>query len=126
MASGNVARVHLIIAKYSPVHSRTSEMVARAISCLKERGGCSLPAIKKHIKANYKVDSEKLSLAIKMYLKTAVASGKLVQTKGKRSLVVLQISSCKRLENYSVCCRSSRPERCVEGPKRKEASCSYS
>jgi hypothetical protein len=58
-------------------------MVAKAISSLKERGGSSLQAIKKYIAANYKVDSEKLSPFIKKYLKTAVASGELVQTKGK-------------------------------------------
>ena len=126
MAPRNVARLHPKIAKSSPVHFRTSEMVATAISCLKDRGGSSLQAIKKHIAANYKVDSEKLSPVVKMYLKTAVASGELVQTKGKRSFVVLQISSCKSRENYSVYCLSSRPERCVKGPKRKEAACSYS
>ena len=66
-----------------PVHPRTSEMVVNAIKSLKERGGSSLQAIKKYIAANYKVDSEKLSPFIKKYLKTAVASGELVQTKGK-------------------------------------------
>lgn len=69
--------------RVKPVHPRTSEMVAKAISSLKERGGSSLQAIKKYIAANYKVDSEKLSPFIKKYLKTAVASGELVQTKGK-------------------------------------------
>lgn len=59
-------------------------MVAGAIKSLKERGGSSLQAIKKYISANYKVDSvEKLAPFIKKYLKTAVASGDLVQTKGK-------------------------------------------
>jgi hypothetical protein len=58
-------------------------MVGNAIRSLKERGGSSLQAIKKYIAANYKVDSEKLSPFIKKYLKTAVASGELVQTKGK-------------------------------------------
>jgi hypothetical protein len=66
-----------------PVHPRTSEMVENAIKSLKERGGSSLQAIKKYIAANYKADSEKLSPFIKMYLNTAVASGELVQTKGK-------------------------------------------
>jgi histone H1/5 len=58
-------------------------MVGNAIKSLKERGGSSLQAIKKYITANYKVDAEKLSPFIKKYLKTAVASGELVQTKGK-------------------------------------------
>ncbi|KAJ1375191.1 Winged helix-like DNA-binding domain superfamily [Sesbania bispinosa] len=66
-----------------PAHPKTADMVASAISSLKERGGSSLQAIKKYIAANYKVDAEKLSPFIKKYLKGAVASGKLVQTKGK-------------------------------------------
>jgi hypothetical protein len=89
-AAANVAQVPPKKAKSSgkkprvkPVHPRTSEMVANAISSLKERGGSSLQAIKKYIAANYKVDSEKLSPFIKKYLKTAVATGELVQTKGK-------------------------------------------
>jgi hypothetical protein len=89
-AAANVAQVPQKKGKSSgkkprvkPVHPRTSEMVANAISSLKERGGSSLQAIKKYITANYKVDSEKLSPFIKKYLKTAVAAGELVQTKGK-------------------------------------------
>ncbi|KAF8792055.1 histone H1-III-like [Argiope bruennichi] len=69
--------------KTAPTHPKVSEMVNAAIGSLKERGGSSVQAIKKYIKANYKVDAEKLSPFIKKYLKTAVASGGLVQTKGK-------------------------------------------
>lgn len=66
-----------------PTHPPTSEMVNNAIKGLKERGGSSLQAIKKYIAANYKVDAEKVSPFIKKYLKSAVVSGALVQTKGK-------------------------------------------
>lgn len=66
-----------------PAHPPTAEMVKNAIKTLKERGGSSLRAIKKYVAANYKVDAEKTSPFIKKYLKTAVASGDLVQTKGK-------------------------------------------
>lgn len=66
-----------------PSHPRTSEMVNNAIKSLKERGGSSLQAIKKYVSANYKVDAEKLSPFIKKYLKSAVASGALLQPKGK-------------------------------------------
>ncbi|XP_072383809.1 uncharacterized protein [Diabrotica undecimpunctata] len=38
---------------------------------------------KKYIAANYKVDAEKVAPFIKKYLKAAVATGSLVQTKGK-------------------------------------------
>jgi hypothetical protein len=81
--------------RVKPVHPRTSEMVANAISSLKERGGSSLQAIKKYIAANYKVDSEKLSPFIKKYLKTAVASGELVQTKGKGASGSFKLAAAK-------------------------------
>jgi len=70
-------------------------MVANAIKSLKERGGSSLQAIKKYIAANYKVDSEKLSPFIKKYLKTAVASGELVQTKGKGASGSFKLAAAK-------------------------------
>jgi len=78
-----------------PVHPRTSEMVVNAIKSLKERGGSSLQAIKKYIAANYKVDSEKLSPFIKKYLKAAVASGELVQTKGKGASGSFKLAAAK-------------------------------
>ena len=70
-------------ARVKPSHPPTSEMVNSAIKSLKERGGSSLQAIKKYIAANYKVDGDKMSPFIRRYLKVAVASGTLVQTKGK-------------------------------------------
>jgi hypothetical protein len=78
-----------------PVHPPTSEMVGNAIRSLKERGGSSLQAIKKYIAANYKVDSEKLSPFIKKYLKSAVASGELVQTKGKGASGSFRLAAAK-------------------------------
>lgn len=69
--------------KSKPTHPPTAFMVNSAIRDLKERSGSSLPAIKKYLAANYKVDAEKLAPFIKKYLKNSVASGKLIQTKGK-------------------------------------------
>lgn len=66
-----------------PSHPPTQQMVDASIKNLKERGGSSLMAIKKYIAATYKCDAQKLAPFIKKYLKTAVANGKLVQTKGK-------------------------------------------
>lgn len=71
-----------------PAHPRTSEMVVNAIKSLKERGGSSLQAIKKYITANYKVDSEKHAPFIKKYLKSAVVTGELVQTKGEFLIIL--------------------------------------
>lgn len=67
----------------SSSHPPTQQMVDASIKNLKERGGSSLLAIKKYISATYKCDAQKLSPFIKKYLKSAVANGKLIQTKGK-------------------------------------------
>lgn len=81
------------IPRGKPNHPPTSEMVNNAIKSLKERGGSSLQAIKKYVSANYKVDAEKLSPFIKKYLKAGVASGGLVQTKGKGASGSFKLSS---------------------------------
>lgn len=69
-------------AKAASKHPPTSEMVNAALKSLNERNGSSLHAIKKYISATYKVEVEKLSTFIKKYLKSAVANGKVKQTKG--------------------------------------------
>lgn len=79
--------------KAAPSHPKVSEMVNSAITSLKERGGSSLQAIKKHIGAHYKVDVDKLSPFIKKYLKSAVAGGTLVQTKGKGATGSFKLSA---------------------------------
>lgn len=66
-----------------PTHPATSELVIRAITTLKERNGSSLQAIKKFIASEYKLDTDRLAPFIRKFLKNAVISGKLVQTKGK-------------------------------------------
>ncbi|XP_037037736.1 histone H1E-like isoform X3 [Bradysia coprophila] len=69
--------------KTASKHPPTAEMVNVAIETLNDRGGSSLYAIKKYISAAYTLDIEKLSTLIKKYLKSAVASGDIKQTKGK-------------------------------------------
>lgn len=81
-ASRNVPRLPSKMAQFSSDRPRTSEMVLKAISNL-GGGGSSMQAIKKYIAANYKIDSHKMTLDIKKFLKEAVASGDLVKTKGK-------------------------------------------
>ena len=58
--------------KAAPAHPKTSVMVVAAIKALKERNGSSLPAIKKYIAANYKVDTVKLAPFVKKALKSVV------------------------------------------------------
>ncbi|XP_022168624.1 histone H1A, sperm-like [Myzus persicae] len=64
------------------LHPTTAVMVTSAIKELKEKKGSSLPAIKKYLAANYKVDPAKLAPFIRKFLKAAVANGTVVQTKG--------------------------------------------
>ena len=62
-------------------HPTYSEMIAAAISALKERTGSSRHAILKYIQANYKV-GDSASTHVKLALKRGVVAGKLVQPKG--------------------------------------------
>lgn len=79
--------------KTAPSHPKVADMVVDAITNLKERGGSSLQAIKKHIGANHKVDLDRLTPFIKKYLKSAVVSGSLVQTKGKGATGSFKLSA---------------------------------
>lgn len=63
-------------------HPATSVMVVAAIKELNEKKGSSLPAIKKYLAANYKVDPVKLAPFIRKFLKAAVANKTILQTKG--------------------------------------------
>ena len=68
--------------KAKPTHPPTAAMVMAAVKALKDAKGSSLPAIKKYIAANYKVDFVKLSPFVRKALKSLVEKKKLVQTKG--------------------------------------------
>nr|XP_034173418.1 histone H1-like [Osmia lignaria] len=80
-------------------HPPTSEMVKAAIRELKDRKGSSLQAIKKYIASTYKVDGEKFAPYIKKYLKTAVTSGAVIQTKGKGASGSFKLSVSKGSES---------------------------
>lgn len=66
-----------------PGHPKTADMVRFALVTMKERNGSSMQAIKKYISANYLVDATKIAPFLKKYVKAAVESGVLIQTKGK-------------------------------------------
>ena len=65
----------------APAHPKYSEMIAAAITALKERTGSSRQAILKYISANYKV-GDNAGVHVKLALKKGVASGALKQVKG--------------------------------------------
>ena len=81
-----------------PAHPPTSVMVVAAVKALKERNGSSLPAIKKYIAANYKVDVAKLAPFIKKALKSLTEKGKLTQTKGKGASGSFKLSAAAKAE----------------------------
>lgn len=100
--------------KSTPTHPPTQQMVDAAIKTLKERGGSSLLAIKKYIAATYKVDVQKLAPFIKKYLKGAVISGKLVQTKGKGAAGSFKLSA---LANKEPKAKSAEKKKSAAKPK---------
>ena len=61
-------------------HPPYLDMIKAAVAALKERNGSSRQAIEKYIKANYKISE--VGSHLKLALKRAAASGKLVHTKG--------------------------------------------
>ena len=66
--------------KKPTAHPPYLDMIKAAIAALKERNGSSRQAIEKYIKANYKLGE--VGSHLKLALKRAAASGKLVHTKG--------------------------------------------
>ena len=62
-------------------HPKYSEMIAAAITALKERNGSSRQAILKYVTANYKV-GDNAAVHLKQALKRGVTSGVLAQPKG--------------------------------------------
>merc|ERR1711862_953354 len=60
-----------------------SVMVLAAVKELKDKKGASLPAIKKYVAANYKIDIAKSGLHIRKAIKKLVEAEKLAQTKGR-------------------------------------------
>lgn len=67
-------------------HPSTAVMVTVAIKTLNDKKGSTLQAIKKYLALNYHVNLTKFSPFICKYLKTAVAKGDLIQTKGSGAL----------------------------------------
>ncbi|CAI6366315.1 unnamed protein product [Macrosiphum euphorbiae] len=79
------------------LHPTTAVMVTSAIKELKEKKGSSLPAIKKYLAANYKVDPAKLAPFIRKFLKAAVANGQAEKSRcGQKEEIHRQKSQSRR------------------------------
>eukprot|EP00057_Strongylocentrotus_purpuratus_P001256 XP_001197490.1 PREDICTED: histone H1, early embryonic-like [Strongylocentrotus purpuratus] len=66
-----------VTTKKPAAHPPAAEMVATAITELKDRNGSSLQAIKKYIATNFDVQMDRQLLFIKRALKSGVEKGKL-------------------------------------------------
>lgn len=58
-------------------------MITTAVKTLGEKHGSSISAIKKYLTTNYKIEAEKAAPFMKRGIKAAIASGQLIQVKGK-------------------------------------------
>nr|P35060.1 RecName: Full=Histone H1 [Tigriopus californicus]AAA12276.1 histone H1 [Tigriopus californicus]AAC41551.1 histone H1 [Tigriopus californicus] len=104
--------------KAKPTHPPTSVMVMAAIKALKERNGSSLPAIKKYIAANYKVDVVKNAHFIKKALKSLVEKKKLVQTKGAGASGSFKLAAAAKAEKPKAVAKPKK----AKTPKKKAAA----
>lgn len=105
--------------KAVPSHPPTAQMVTKAIADLKEKGGSSLSAIKKFIGSTYKVDAQKLAPFIRKYLVSAVAAGKLVQTKGKGASGSFKLATKEKAPKEK---KAVKKEKTAAAPKKKVAA----
>ena len=109
-------------------HPPTASMVKAAIKALKERNGSSLPAIKKYIAAEYKVDTVKLAPFIKKAIKTLVEKKALVQTKGKGASGSFKLAAAEKKEKKvkapkkKAAAKKPKGEKKVKTPKKKAAA----
>ena len=112
--------------KAAPTHPPTAAMVKAAIKALKERNGSSLPAIKKYIAAEYKVDTVKLAPFIKKAIKTLVEKKALVQTKGKGASGSFKLAAAEKKEKKvkapkKKVAKKPKAEKKAKTPKKKAA-----
>ena len=95
--------------KKPATHPKYSEMIAKAVGALKERGGSSRAAILKYIIKNYNVGSNTtvLNSHLKMALRAGVKSKSLKQVKGMirdNNRCIVEKRPLKVLKRYSSGC----------------------
>ncbi|CAK1549019.1 unnamed protein product [Leptosia nina] len=95
----------------------TKDMIKIALTELHNRKGTSLYAIKTYIKEKYNIDTEKNSNLIKKYLKAAVESGTILQTKGTGATGSFKLAKQKEEKEK----KPKKPAKKPEKPKTKPA-----
>merc|ERR1711948_140292 len=96
--------------KAPAAHPPVATMVKASVTALKERNGSSLPAIKKYIAANYKVDIVKLNRFVNKALKNMAEKGELTKVKGSYKLSKAKEEKKPKAKEDHSCQEVSRQE----------------
>merc|ERR1711981_296109 len=107
--------------KAKPAHPPSAAMVVAALKALKEAKGSSLPAIKKYIAANYKVDIVKISPFIRKALKKGVESKKLLQTKGTGASGRFKLAAAAAKPKKAKKAKKAASEKKAKAPKKPKS-----
>merc|ERR1711997_272810 len=103
-------------------HPSSAVMVTAAVKTLGDKKGSSLPAIKKYIAANYRVDVVKLSLYIRKAIKKLIADKKLIQVKGSyKAAKEEKPKKVKKPEAKKSKAKKSKKAEIKKSPKKKAA-----
>ncbi|XP_033115086.1 histone H1.1, embryonic-like [Anneissia japonica] len=108
-------------AKKPSSHPPYSEMIAAAISALKERNGSSRQAIAKYIQANYSVDTN-MNVHLKMALKRGVESGKLAQPKGTGASGSFKLNQAAAKADAAAKAKKEKAKKKAAADKEKKAA----
>jgi histone H1/5 len=114
--------------KKPSAHPKYSEMVGKAISALKERGGSSRQAILKYIMANFNVgkDAKSVNAHLKLSLRAGVKNKSLKQSKGTGASGSFRIGEVKAAKKPAKAKKAAKPKAAkpkkVKKPAAKKAA----
>ena len=105
-------------------HPKYSEMVGKAISALKERGGSSRQAILKYIMANFNVgkDAKPVNARLKLALRAGVKNKNLKQAKGTGASGSFRIGEVKAAKKPAKAKKAAKPKAAKPKKAKKPAA----
>ena len=110
--------------KKPSAHPKYSEMVGKAISALKERGGSSRQAILKYIMANFNVgkDAKSVNAHLKLSLRAGVKNKSLKQSKGTGASGSFRIGEVKAAKKPAKAKKAAKPKAAKPKKAKKPAA----
>merc|ERR1712173_203209 len=103
-------------------HPKYAEMIATAITALKDRTGSSRQAILKYICANNKVDAAKAAIHLRMALKRGVAAGSLKMAKKPKPKKVAKKPKAKKPAAKKPAAKKPAAKKAAKKPAAKKAA----